>query len=88
MGKKKIEISKIEDRISSKITFVKRKKGLLKKAMELSVLCDLDIFLVIVDHKKDLTVMSSFPTLEGFFQKYFTRGSRQKIKEFFTPKTV
>ena len=33
-------------------TLSKRKRSLLKKAIELSVMCDLDIFMVIFDRKK------------------------------------
>jgi MADS-box transcription factor len=43
MGKSKISIQKIKDERLKKITFYKRRKGLLKKAMELSLLCEADI---------------------------------------------
>jgi len=41
MGKAKIvSITKIEDEIKRNVTFHKRKRGFLKKAMELSLLCE------------------------------------------------
>jgi hypothetical protein len=40
MGKAKIGFAKIEDDKARNITFQKRKRGFLKKAMELSSLCD------------------------------------------------
>ena len=39
-----------------KVTFCKRKKGLLKKSIELSTLCDLSIFIFIHDKKLDRCV--------------------------------
>ncbi|XP_057811195.1 uncharacterized protein LOC131025436 isoform X3 [Salvia miltiorrhiza] len=47
MGRRKLEIKRIEDKSSRQVTFSKRRNGLLKKAKELSVLCDLDIGAVI-----------------------------------------
>lgn len=47
MGRKKIQIEKIKDERSRSVTFQKRKIGIMKKAMELSILCDCEIALVI-----------------------------------------
>ena len=47
MGRKKIKITKILDERSRAATFAKRKNGLLKKAIELSILCDCEIALVV-----------------------------------------
>ncbi len=47
MGRKKIQIEKIKDERSRAVTFQKRKVGIMKKAMELSILCDCEIALVI-----------------------------------------
>ena len=50
MGKKKIdEVKLIENINARKITYMKRKKGLVKKAMEISILCGQDIFMVMYD---------------------------------------
>lgn len=46
MGRNKIPIKKIQDERKRLTTFKKRKDGLLKKAMELSVLCDVEIAIV------------------------------------------
>lgn len=47
MGRKKIQILKIGDERNRQVTFTKRKFGLMKKAYELSVLCDCDIALIV-----------------------------------------
>nr|BBC77268.1 MADS-box transcription factor [Habenaria radiata] len=47
MGRGKIEIKRIENTTNRQVTFCKRRNGLLKKAYELSVLCDAEVALVI-----------------------------------------
>lgn len=47
MGRKKIQISRICDERNRQVTFTKRKFGLMKKAYELSILCDCEIALII-----------------------------------------
>lgn len=47
MGRKKISITRINDERNRQVTFTKRKFGLMKKAYELSVLCDCEIALII-----------------------------------------
>jgi len=52
MGRRKVQIRRIEDDRARKVTFAKRKHGLVKKAMELSLLCDCDIALLIFTREK------------------------------------
>ncbi|XP_010269745.1 PREDICTED: agamous-like MADS-box protein AGL15 [Nelumbo nucifera] len=47
MGRGKIEIKRIENATSRQVTFSKRRAGLLKKAQELSILCDAEVALII-----------------------------------------
>lgn len=47
MGRGKIHIKRIENSTSRQVTFSKRRGGLLKKAYELSVLCDAEVGLII-----------------------------------------
>nr|ABB92624.1 AGAMOUS-like protein [Alpinia oblongifolia] len=47
MGRGKIEIKRIENTTSRQVTFCKRRNGLLKKAYELSLLCDAEVALVV-----------------------------------------
>ncbi|KAI7697698.1 Myocyte-specific enhancer factor 2A [Sarcoptes scabiei] len=54
MGRKKIQISRITDERNRQVTFTKRKFGLMKKAYELSVLCDCEIALIIFNSTNKL----------------------------------
>ncbi|XWS54609.1 hypothetical protein CRYUN_Cryun10bG0103500 [Craigia yunnanensis] len=47
MGRGKIEIRRIDNSTSRQVTFSKRRNGLLKKAKELSILCDAEVGLII-----------------------------------------
>ncbi|KAL3513363.1 hypothetical protein ACH5RR_026080 [Cinchona calisaya] len=47
MGRGKIEIKRIENNTNRQVTFCKRRNGLLKKAYELSVLCDAEVALIV-----------------------------------------
>ncbi|KTG36783.1 hypothetical protein cypCar_00008912 [Cyprinus carpio] len=54
MGRKKIQITRIMDERNRQVTFTKRKFGLMKKAYELSVLCDCEIALIIFNRSNKL----------------------------------
>ncbi|XP_055962492.1 MADS-box protein FLOWERING LOCUS C-like isoform X2 [Mercurialis annua] len=47
MGRKKVVMQRIEDKNSRKVTFSKRRNGLMKKAREISVLCDCEIAVIV-----------------------------------------
>ncbi|GJS16023.1 MADS-box protein JOINTLESS [Tanacetum coccineum] len=47
MARDKIQIKKIDNATARQVTFSKRRRGLFKKAEELSVLCDADVALII-----------------------------------------
>ena len=73
MGRNKISIQKIKDERIRNITYYKRKKGLLKKAMELSLLCDVDILVGIypkqISHNQ-LLIYCSTNNVDFFVDKY------------------
>ncbi|PQQ10416.1 hypothetical protein Pyn_19160 [Prunus yedoensis var. nudiflora] len=43
----KIEVKRIENTTNRQVTFCKRRNGLLKKAYELSLLCDAEVSLIV-----------------------------------------
>ncbi|WZZ14198.1 hypothetical protein YC2023_107287 [Brassica napus] len=63
MGRGKVELKRIENKINRQVTFAKRRNGLLKKAYELSVLCDAEIALLIFSNRGKLYEFCSSPSL-------------------------
>lgn len=59
MVRGKIQMRRIENETSRQVTFSKRRNGLLKKAYELSVLCDAQVALIIFSQKGKLYEFSS-----------------------------
>ncbi|XP_052211631.1 MADS-box protein SOC1-like [Diospyros lotus] len=59
MVRGKIQMKRIENASSRQVTFSKRRSGLLKKAFELSVLCDAEVALIIFSPKGKLYEFSS-----------------------------
>ncbi|CAK9207187.1 unnamed protein product [Sphagnum troendelagicum] len=55
MGRVKLEIKKIENPTNRQVTYSKRRNGLIKKAYELSVLCDIDVALIMFSPSGKLT---------------------------------
>ncbi|KAL7606184.1 agamous-like MADS-box protein AGL27 [Lactuca sativa] len=47
MGRRKLEMKRIEDKSSRQVTFSKRRSGLNKKARQLSILCDAAVAVVV-----------------------------------------
>lgn len=83
MGRCKIKIEKIINERNRTITFEKRKKGLLKKAVELSILCSSEIAICIAGKDKHCLVYHSHDNFLGFMENFvFKEGE----KEFFSNK--
>ncbi|XP_047335123.1 MADS-box protein SOC1-like [Impatiens glandulifera] len=59
MVRGKTQLRRIENATSRQVTFSKRRNGLLKKAFELSVLCDAEVALIIFSPKGKLDEFSS-----------------------------
>ncbi|XP_022140854.1 MADS-box protein AGL42-like isoform X2 [Momordica charantia] len=59
MVRGKVEMKRIENATSRQVTFSKRRNGLLKKAYELSVLCDAQIAVIIFSQKGRLYEFAS-----------------------------
>ena len=81
MGRKKITITRISDERNRQVTFTKRKFGLMKKAYELSVLCDCEISVIIFNSHNKLFQYAS-TDMDKVLLKYTGK------KEDFMKKTV
>lgn len=80
MGRKKIQIKRIEDDRNRQVTFAKRKNGIFKKAMELSKLCDCKIALIVFDSNEKLYQYSS-TGVDQILLKYTEYGQPFEIKD-------
>ena len=77
MGRNKISIQKIKDNRIRNITFCKRKKGIIKMAMELCLLCDADIFLCIYNKQISLGQLILFCSnndIDYFIDKFYKKS--------------
>ncbi|KAL3511456.1 hypothetical protein ACH5RR_030857 [Cinchona calisaya] len=70
MGRRKVEIKKIEDKSSRQVTFSKRRKGMMKKAQELSVLCDVDVAVLVFSTRGKLYDFCSTNSLAKILERY------------------
>ncbi|PIN10775.1 hypothetical protein CDL12_16627 [Handroanthus impetiginosus] len=74
MGRRKLEIKRIEDKSARQVTFTKRRNGLLKKAKELSVLCDVDVAAIIFSSRGKLYHFCSTDRLVVFLLHFYFFG--------------
>lgn len=61
MGRKKLPIRRISHAKDRVVTFCKRRVGLLKKAAELAILCDVGVYLVFTDEQGAVHQFNTFP---------------------------
>jgi hypothetical protein len=69
MGRKKIAIQRIADSRRRQVTFSRRRFGVMKKAYELSVLCNCDIGLIMFTSNEKLFLYSNRP-MDDILLKY------------------
>ncbi|KAM5575035.1 agamous-like MADS-box protein AGL12 [Rosa sericea] len=70
MARGKVQMKKIENPVHRQVTFCKRRAGLLKKAKELSVLCDADIGVLIYSSHGKLFELATKGTMQGLIERY------------------
>ncbi|XP_068337102.1 agamous-like MADS-box protein MADS2 [Pyrus communis] len=70
MGRGRVELKRIENKINRQVTFAKRRNGLLKKAYELSVLCDAEVALIVFSNRGKLYEFCSSPSILKTLERY------------------
>ncbi|XP_020414814.1 truncated transcription factor CAULIFLOWER A isoform X1 [Prunus persica] len=70
MGRGKVQLKRIDDKIRRQVTFSKRRSGLIKKARELSVLCSVEVGLIIFSAKGRLYEFCSGESLGKVLERY------------------
>ncbi|XP_042050325.1 agamous-like MADS-box protein AGL12 [Salvia splendens] len=84
MARGKTQMKRIENPVHRQVTFCKRRAGLLKKARELSVLCDAEIGLFVFSaHGKlyELATNGNMKSLIDKYTKYSKEVSAEEPKE-------
>ncbi|KAB1211427.1 Developmental protein SEPALLATA 1 [Morella rubra] len=70
MGRGRVELKRIENKINRQVTFAKRRNGLLKKAYELSVLCDAEVALIVFSNRGKLYEFCSSSSMLKTIERY------------------
>ncbi|KAL3338437.1 hypothetical protein AABB24_027518 [Solanum stoloniferum] len=70
MGRGKVELKRIENKINRQVTFAKRRNGLLKKAYELSILCEAEVALIIFSNRGKLYEFCSTSSMSDILERY------------------
>ncbi|KAJ8530933.1 hypothetical protein K7X08_023814 [Anisodus acutangulus] len=81
MARGKVQMKRIENPVHRQVTFCKRRAGLLKKAKELSVLCDAEIGLVIFSAHGKLYELATKGTMQGLIEKYLKSTNGAEVAE-------
>ncbi|KAJ8479326.1 hypothetical protein OPV22_023053 [Ensete ventricosum] len=70
MGRGRVQLKRIENKINRQVTFSKRRSGLLKKAHEISVLCDAEVALIVFSPKGKLYEYATDSCMEKILERY------------------
>ncbi|ESQ27323.1 hypothetical protein EUTSA_v10019686mg [Eutrema salsugineum] len=85
MGRVKLEIKRIENNTNRQVTFSKRRNGLIKKAYELSILCDIDIALLMFSPSDRLSLFSGKTRIEDVFTRYINLPDQERENALSNP---
>ncbi|KMT00930.1 hypothetical protein BVRB_9g221980 isoform B [Beta vulgaris subsp. vulgaris] len=78
MGRGKISIERIDNVTSRQVTFTKRRKGLFKKAKELSILCDAEVGIIIFSSSGKVYEFASH-CMQSLLQRYYKANEENQV---------
>ncbi|XP_042496707.1 MADS-box protein JOINTLESS-like isoform X2 [Macadamia integrifolia] len=81
MAREKIQIKKIDNATARQVTFSKRRRGLFKKAEELSILCDAEVALIIFSSTGKLFEYGSSSIKDTVDRRSLHSKNLQKLNE-------
>ncbi|AQK51078.1 Agamous-like MADS-box protein AGL12 [Zea mays] len=70
MARGKVQLRRVENPVHRQVTFCKRRAGLLKKARELSVLCDASVGIIVFSAHGKLYDLATTGTMEELIERY------------------
>ncbi|KAL8150167.1 hypothetical protein V2J09_019975 [Rumex salicifolius] len=80
MGRVKIEIKQLNNTNGRQATYSKRKQGILKKAHELSILCDIDLVLLMFSPTGKAAICCGRQSIEEVIAKYARLPAQERVK--------
>ncbi|GJW94435.1 MADS-box protein SOC1-like protein [Tanacetum coccineum] len=87
MARGKTQLRRIENATSRQVTFSKRRNGLLKKAFELSVLCDAEVALIIFSPRSKLYEFAS-SSMKETLERYRGHLKETRIQKSLCPEDL
>ncbi|KAJ6768326.1 AGAMOUS-LIKE MADS-BOX PROTEIN AGL65 ISOFORM X1 [Salix koriyanagi] len=80
MGRVKLKIKKLENSNGRQATYAKRKHGIMKKANELSILCDIDIILLMFSPTGKPSLCKGASSIEEVITKFAQLTPQERAK--------
>ncbi|XP_022151253.1 agamous-like MADS-box protein AGL30 isoform X2 [Momordica charantia] len=80
MGRVKLKIKRLENTNGRQATYAKRKNGIMKKATELSILCDIDIILLMFSPTGKPALSSGKRSIEEVIAKFAQQTPQERAK--------
>ncbi|GAB2302635.1 Agamous-like MADS-box protein ap1 [Dionaea muscipula] len=84
MGRGRVQLKRIENKINRQVTFSKRRGGLMKKAHEISVLCEAEVALIVFSNRGKLFEYSTDSCMDKILERYerYSYAERQLTNNY------